>query len=581
MSEKEVVENQIVEKPKKKRRFKKFLKVVGIIFASIIALLLILVFIFNRIVFGFIDMLVKSDRLDTYSCSEYEERHLTKEQMLSDYEYLYDHLYTNSLVKDQAEKYLDFDYEKLHEEYKERISNCEDEYEFYSLLVSFNAKMPGGHSFVSAPQEHIYSTFPLGEQIGNKEVINTNYSYYKQFEDRMFSYDQKFVYFCYLNGEYITLYDNFDEEELIPGIKDAKLLTLDGKDVNDMIGELDTIQKYSYDAGNDRMFVSELVFNDGVGKKYVAEIELPDGTIVTKDLYNCCEHVTATYFKKRIYPNHFATEETTEEENSEESEEAKPSEPVRCYSIQKIPERNLVVIAISQCVSADTQAAFDDITAALKEVDATTIIVDNRNNKGGTFTFATDGICAAIFNHDYEYKSYSVAPKNDLTDLLYSNGFYSAFLEHGLKRNDDNYTYYEDFSFSGKAEKEYDIYVLNGASTFSSGDILAGIMKDQPNVTTIGNNTGGEGYSGHPMEYYLPESKFPVTFAFSVSKNHPDDNYLGTTADVFVANGWDSWMKRREILDDPNFDGNIKSFENRLKWDAVMIEAVRLIDSKK
>ena len=132
-----------------------------------------------------------------------------------------------------------------------------------------------------------------------------------------------------------------------------------------------------------------------------------------------------------------------------------------------------------------------------------------------------------------------------------------------------------------KAEKEYDIYVLNGASTFSSGDILAGVLKDQPNVTTIGNNTGGEGYSGHPMDFYLPESKFPVTYSFSVSVNHPDDNYLGTTADVFVANGWDNWMKRREILDDPNFDGNIKSFENRLKWDEVMIEAVRLMDSKK
>lgn len=583
MSEKAMVENQIVEKPKKKRRFKKFLKVVGIVFASLIALIIILVFIFNKLIFSGIGMYIKQGRLFFYSCSEYEERHLTKEQMLSDFEYLYDHLYTNSLVKDQAEKYLDFDYDKIYEEYKERISNCEDEYEFYANLVSLNAKLPGGHSFVAAPQDHLTVTFPLGEELGNKEVINTNYSYYKQFEDRMFSYDQKFVYFCYLNGEYITLYDNFDEEELISGIKDAKLLTLDGKDVNDMIGELDTIQKYGYDAGNDRMFVSELVFNDGVGTKYVAEIELPDGTIVTKDLYNCCEHVTATYFKKRIYPDCYASEKETQEENNEETEETegnKPSEPQRCYSIQKVPERNLVIVSIAQCVSSDTQAAFDDITAALKEVDATTVIIDNRNNKGGTYTFATKGICSAIISHDYVYKSYSVAPKNDLTDLLYSNTLYSTILEDGLKRNDDNYTYYENFSFEGKAEKEYDIYVLNGASTFSSGDILAGVLKDQPNVTTIGNNTGGEGYSGHPMDFYLPESKFPVTFSFSVSVNHPDDNYLGTTADVFVANGWDSWMKRREILDDPNFDGNIKSFENRLKWDEVMIEAVRLMDSK-
>ena len=78
MSEKSMVENQMVEKPKKKRRFKKFLKVVGIVFASLIALILILVFIFNKLIFSGIGMYIKQDRLISYSCSEYEERHLTK-----------------------------------------------------------------------------------------------------------------------------------------------------------------------------------------------------------------------------------------------------------------------------------------------------------------------------------------------------------------------------------------------------------------------------------------------------------------------------------------------------------------------
>ncbi len=568
----------------KKFSWRKFFKRLGLVLLVILGILLILFIIFHKLIFDGLYLLEKDSEYTDPTTVEYPEMHLTTEQMLADFDYYYDHLYTDSFVKDQAERYLDLDYAQLYDTYKERISNCKDEYEFFCLLTSLQAKLPGLHNYLQPPTDDVSAAimFPLGHELNDPDVICTNYSYFLQFEDRMFSFDQKYVYFNYVGGDYYAHYETFDENELIPGIKNGRLLTLNGVDIDEAIRDLDTIHKYAYDAANEKMFVQELIFNDGYGEKYVAEIELPDGNIVTVDLYNNCESVVATYFRNKIYPDRYShSEDNTEGEPEAEGEESeeKTDLSTTSYLIEKIPDRNIVVIKILMCDGNCIESVYEDITNALNEVDPVAVIIDNRNNRGGNCAFVTDGVCPALFNHDFEFVNYARAPINDMTDLLYGNTFYSTFFENDLKKEDDCYRYSEDFSFTGKAEKSYKIYVLNGSGSFSSGDILAGIFSMQPEVTTIGTNTGGEGFSGHPMNFYLPESKFIFTMEFSVSETFPDDNYLGIPADVYVSNTWESWLERNALLNDPNFTLDIGSFEARLLWDRVMIEAYNMIEN--
>ena len=564
----------------KKFSWKKFFKRLGIVLLVLFGILLLLFIIFHKLIFDAIYLLGKDMEYTDPTTLEYPEMHLTTEQMLADYEYFYDHLYTDSLVREQAEKYLDLDYAALYDTYKERISNCKDDYEFFCLLSSLQAKLPGSHNYLQPPTDDVISAeiFPLSYELNDQDVIGANYSYFIQFEDRMFSYDQKYVYFNYAGGDYYAHYDSFDESELIPGIKNGRLLTLNGVDIDEAIGELDTLHQYSYDAETDKMFVKELIFNDGYGEKYVAEIELPDGRIVTVDLYNSCENVVATYFKNKLYPDHYSKPEESDEDDEDTEEEPAPASD--SYKIEKIPERDIVVITIFTCDAYRIDEVYEEITSALNEVDPKAVIIDNRNNRGGNCDFVTKGVCPALFDHDFEFISYARTPVNDMTDLLYGNSFYSTFFEEGLKKEADYYRYCEDFSFTGKAEKSYKIYVLNGHSTFSSGDILAGIFSMQPEVTTIGSNSGGEGFSGHPMNFYLPESKFIFTMEFSVSEAFPDDNYLGITPDVYVSNTWENWLDRVALTEDPDFALDITSFEGRLMWDKVMIETVNMIENE-
>ena len=569
------------EKRKKKFSAKRFFKKLGKVLLVILGIVLILCIIFHRYIIDGIHLIKLYDYTYDVASLEYTEMHLTHEQMLSDFEYMYDHFYTNSFVKDQADRYLDLDYAALYDEYKERVADCKDDYEFFCLMMSLSAKLPGSHNFVHAPTTNVPSValFPLSFECNIPEVIDANYSFNTQFEDRMFSFDQKFMYFAYLGGDYVAVAEGFDEEKVIPGIANGRLLSLNGKSVEEVLPEIDTVHKYAYDSGQDKTFCSELIFNDGYGKKFVAEIELPDGSIVTVDLYNSCEHVAACYYRDRLYPEHRA--ESPEVEESTEPEEQVESEVQvrRCYSIEKVPDRKLVVITINGCVEADIDAAFEDITNALNEVDPKAVIIDNRSDGGGSCLFVTEAVCPALFDYDYDFTSYSRAPINDMTDLLYGNSFYATFFEKGLEKESDCYSYHEDLSFEGKASRAYDIYVINGHNTCSSGDILAGLMGEQPGVTLVGSNTHGEGFSGHPMDYYLPESKFLFAVDFSVSDIYPDNNCLGTVPDVYAANDWHAWLERVSYTEEMGDTVDLNSFESRIVWDRPMIETVKLIEA--
>ena len=568
---------------KKKFSAKRFFKRLGKVLLVILGILLVLCIIFHKYISDGIHLLKMYDVTVDPDTLVYTEMHLTNEQMLTDFQYMYDTFYTNSFVKDQADRYLGLDYAAIYDDYRERVSNCKDDYEFFCLMMSLCAKLPGSHDYLHVPTTDVPSVgmFPLSYECNTQEVIDANFSFNKQFEDRMFSYDQKYMLFAYLGGDYVAFAEGFEEEDMIPGIANGRLLTLDGKSVEDALQEIDSINKISYDARLEKPFCFELIFNDGYGRKYVAEIEMPDGEIITMDLYNSCEQIAACYYRDRLYPEHGkdpeAAEETEEAAESAESGDAEPAVK-RCFSVEKVPDRKLVVITITGCEDKDNEAFIEEVTNALNEVDPVAVIIDNRSNGGGSVVFVTEGVCPAFFDYDYEFISNSRAPINDMTDLLYSNRVYATFFEKGLEKEADCYSYCEDLSFKGKASRSYDIYVINGQSTCSSGDILAGVMGAQPNVTLVGSNTHGEGFTGHPMDYYLPESKFLFTVDFSVSDIFPDNNCLGTVPDVFVANDWHDWLNRLEYAEECGEGADLKSFESRMHWDKVMIETVNLIE---
>lgn len=576
----------------KEKKRHRVLKVLLWFVLGIVVLTLILCVIFHKWLFAYLRLLGGLDALDKGSEGmTYTERTLTTEQMLKDFDFLYDTAVTNSLTTAQWEKYLKIDYEELYNTFRPRIESCTDEYEFLAVMTSFMTRLPGGHNFLAAPTDQLKAEldFPLMWELGYDDVIKTNYDFWVQIEDRMWSYDQKAATALYYGGDYVFINNNFGNEQF-EDIINGKLLTLNGEPIDTAIRKLDTFYTWSYDSENDRVRVYALYFNDNIGDEYEAEIEMPDGSIVRKTLYNSAKFNVAAYYKNKLYPNHGKEDEPvaettaatevespSEPETESTSEAAEEPEP-KTYSIVTDKDRKLVFIRTTTCLSSEIDMVYEDLTAAIDEIDAENIIVDVRSNGGGDFNFVTEGLCRAIFDKPVGWINYARFPKADIPMK------YLDFLADSYDQTPEdkgNYmVYYQDYTANGEAKKKFNIYVLISDCTFSSGDIFTAIAAEQDNVTIIGENTSGEGFSGNPLNYYLPESKFSLAYAPGVSEHLPENNILGTAPDIYCPLNWESVKAFLKLTEDPEISDKLTQYEYRALWDAPFRRTLELIDSR-
>ena len=560
----------MAETKKKRGKVRKFfLRFLIVVFA----LLLVVGIIQHKWIFAFIRSSQGRSALKKGSEGlTHTERSLTSEQMLTDFDYLFKNACTDSLVKAQSEKYLGIDYDEVYRTYKARIENCKDEFEFFSVMVSLMAKLPGAHNSFIAPTNNleIRLNFPLSYQLGDDNVIETNYDYWVQFEDRMWSYTQKSACAVYYGGDYV--FRDFDRGfGQIDDILDGRLISLNGEPVQTAVKKLDTIHHWDYDAQYDCVRIENIYFNDSIGEKYDAEIEMPDGSIIHKTLYNSAEFNAAALYRIRYYPDHNTQSNiggTTV--SSEETSQ-------RTYTINTDSSRKLVYVKAPSCLNEEKEPVFLDITAAINEVDAENIIIDVQDNPGGNCDFVIQGLCRAIFDKEVGLLNYFRYPKTDIAQLYFDNDGYVTGVSY--EDNGEYLRFSGDYRIKGEAKKKYNIYVLINDGTVSSGDIFAYITSQEDNVTLLGTNTQGEGISGNPLNYYLPESKFAFAFTMCISETYPEDNVVGTVPDVYCPTTWEDYIKTISLRNDPISKDKSRLLEYRQQFDRPLIEALKLIDS--
>ena len=496
---------------------------------------------------------------------EYQDVTLSKEQMLEDFDYLFDVAVTNCLNKEYAEKYYKVDYDEIYETFKKRIENCQDEYEFVATMIAFDAKLPGSHSYVRPPMnENFFEINSLLSKNLDKEAVAVNYSLCYKLKDRMEEYNQKAINASYYDGDYV--FKNMDNEyfENIDGLENGKLVSLNGKPVKDVVKDIDTLLHWKYDYYYDSVFAERIIFNDGIGEKYEAEIEFEDGTVIKKDLYVSAEYNLAYIYRRNLFPSN-----TTEETVS-----GNVGNVAKSYFIDSDPDRKLVYFRSTVCADNETNEVKTELANALESVDAEYVILDFRNNVGGNFDYVTSGVFPAVLDHDAGLYNYTLHPDKEFAKDYYHNTYFR--FSRRMRKQDNYIRTRENFTVKGEAKKDYKIYALIDHATFSSGDIFAYIAK-QDGITLIGQNTGGEGVSGQILQNYLPNSKLLFAFVDGVNEVYPEDNYVGTTPDYYVESNWDTIITTNTMFS--NMDGIDRgTIENRAKWDPGVIKVLELIE---
>ena len=548
------------KKAKRKRR----LKIFGRIMLAIAGVIVVLLLVFHKVI---IDTARTAIGYTTISNpvkeSDLREITLTKEQRLEDFEYYFNATVRSNLTRELAEQYFDVDYDEIYETYKERIENSKDDYEFICHMISLGGRVPGGHSVVTAPAPVLSLPFP-GAELYDKETKIVNASLTKQIEARMDEFDQKGVVAIYYDGEYMLFGHSFSDFEVMDELDYAKLLTLDGKPVKDVIKDLDGMQHWKYDTFTDSVYVSEFTLNDGIGTKYTAEIELEDGTIITKDLYSSMEYTVAFYYRSRLYP------ETHKKEATASSGASKS------YRIEVVPERKLLYAGFDSCNSSEQLEVRQELNKALESADIDTVILDFRSNSGGEYSYVTAGVLPPVLDRDAGHINSELFLRDGYAGFFLNSGFYKMIRK--FEKDGDKVRAFEDFTVKGTATKHYDIYGFVNHGTFSSGDIFAYIAKDA-GITLIGQNTGGDGLSGNPLCTYLPNSKLQFTFVSSVSEVYPEDGIKGVDPDYVVVQDVDNMWLRRKLL--PGAERDVYGqFENRVLWDPCVQKVLELMGEK-
>jgi Peptidase family S41 len=180
---------------------------------------------------------------------------------------------------------------------------------------------------------------------------------------------------------------------------------------------------------------------------------------------------------------------------------------------------------------------------ALQENQIQDLVIDVRSNGGGNAANST------------LLTRYLINKKFKLADSLYAvtrTSQYHAYIEKSFiyhmmmlvvtsKRADGKYHfgYFERHYYKPKKDYHFDghVYILIGGNSFSATTLFAGALKGQPNVTLVGEETGG-GYYGNTA-WIIPDVTLPNTeirfrlpkFRLIVDRNRPKTGH-GVMPDV-------------------------------------------------
>lgn len=556
---------------KGKKIVKRIFQAIGLIF--LIALALFIIF-FGKKFYGFA---YKS--LDTgYKTVDVK---LTTEQKLKDFEYMYRLVCLDNPRKELFEESYGVSYDDVYKKYRNLVENSQSEFEFFAYMSSFLADLPGSHNNMTLPNYPGFcadASFGLSYIYGTQEMKDYTYSWTEVFREDVKKYSQiKPIVFYYVDGKYIT-----HEASGSPMVNETyaggQIISLNGKDPKDMCFEFFERFTPTYDKEHNCYFRKILMLNDTMGTKYTAEILMPDGKIITADLYDDPRVDIAFFDGMSTYRDLFLpAKKTSETKETETIETTTDVSAPASYRIVKDASRKLVYLDLLSCLKEEGDRLAEDLQKALDEVNAESVILDIRENGGGNAQLAYEYLLPVLFSHDVEFTPRIVGKLNE-HNRKFDNAFYRLTgVFHNMEKKDGYYYYNDFFSVKGEAKRNYKIYVLTSQTTFSTADIITALCKEYDNAVVIGTNTGGEGIGGVALNCILPESHFAFVYVGTVNEKFPEDGIKGIDPDIYCGRTLDEYYRSKE-LDKQGIDSG--SYEVRQTWDGALIKALKMIDNK-
>ena len=182
---------------------------------------------------------------------------------------------------------------------------------------------------------------------------------------------------------------------------------------------------------------------------------------------------------------------------------------------------------------------------SIRKNKAQNLVIDLRSNGGGSVSNSTL-LSKYISNKPFRVADslYAINRKSKHARLINDHFFNYLFMLFMTKKQEDgkyHFGYFEKHLFKPKKKNHFNgnVYLLTGGNSFSASTLFAQVVNDQPNVSIVGEETGGGAYGN--TAWLIPEVKLPETkirfrlplFRLVMDKTVPKDG-RGIQPDVEV-----------------------------------------------
>ncbi len=444
------------------------------------------------------------------------------------------------------------------------VVNTESDYEFYCMMYSLMAYIPSCHT-------NLFSKFDL-ETIKNSSYcynsskalsskgLTEKISYWNvQNTDMMNRVDTSVrIQFKYVEGEYIfsDLYSKAADD-----YTGYRLVSVNGISADEYAKTVIAPSSLMYDGMNKKWFRPTLGFNTAYGDTVILELEASNGNNVELEV-----------FYNNEYENSYIDKMISLEHNNCDSQP--------CYSLDI--SNDVAYITVNNFMDQSLLTLCGEMNKAegIKE-----IIVDLRDNSGGFIEYAAQYLYPILYTSNaernntlYIKRSADLNRLNNMNDLI---RLWDSDLKILNDTGCDGLFYEKDdkFEYKAAASEQRDIYILIGRNTCSAADGFAADLKKTGNTMIIGNNSGGEGMiDGYVMDV-LPNSGLLFIYnpSYSLNSDGTNNSAYGTSPDIYSEISAEGFLTYESLIgngEDPY------TYENRLKWDDVLIETLEIIKEK-
>ncbi len=485
---------------------------------------------------------------------------LSEEEKLEDFEYYYNTMVTSFPMLEEYKTEMGYNFENKKEHYEKLIKATTSDYEFFCVMSAIVNEFPSFHTDIVFPRFNEYETlgcYNMTATLCNNKVYPASVYWDELLEKEYDKEDMRgtvYVGYTYIDGEYISLIDleNVD--------KGTKLVEVNGKNVHDYVFEnqFSSVKK-NYDPRQDKVYVEAFYINNKFGEPVTLTLQDTLGNIYYQKAF--CEQD-----KRAGLSLYMAYHDNTTE----------PGVLNNIVYNHVDGSRDVGYIRIS----AFSMLWADEIAQKLNEIkECKAIIIDLRNNYGGVQMLPQEYIYPFLFSNDLSIKNKWYMMDSKSNKRIIWEDIAALFFRLKLKKDiDKDLLYsYRSYDYVGETTEEKEIYVLVNSDTGSAADGFVAALKET-SATIVGENTGGEGLADSFICDYLPNSGLVFTYMFGKAYNDDgtDNSLYGTAPDIYSTIKAEGYIKRDELV---NEGKDPYTYENRLVWDTVLVEALQIMEN--